>query len=437
MVEKPGKKRPFRVLDLSMFWAGAECGMFLGDLGMEVIKVESIQHPDPDRIISIGLLYLNNELGDDPWNRGMLHLRRHRNKLCITIDLTRPEGRDLFLRLVKMSDIIVENFRVGVLEKLGIDYRILEGVNPKIILISVSSQGDTGPERAYGSNAEILNFTSGMRSVTDYQDEIGLFTASNIPDPLSGAVASGFAMGALRYRQKTGKGIHVVLSQRELMTSCIGDLIMDYTMNRRIAGPQGNLHPYYAPHGSYPCKGEDSWITIVVRNDNEWETFCHVMGRPGLAEDPRYMGGLNRWHHQKEIDEVIAGWTINHDRKDLMMLLQEKGVAAGAVQSAEDVLEDQNVRALGFWDKIKDPRPGYGEYICKGRGCHLSKTPLETTLRAPDLGEHNDYVYKELLGLSDDEMKRLEDNGIIGTKPTPDVLERIPKSLPEAKKRTV
>lgn len=435
MIKIPTQALKTRVLDLSMFWAGATCAQLLGDLGMEVIKIESCQHPDPDRIVTQGLLYLNNELGEEPWNRGMIHLRRHRNKLCITLDLSKSEGKDLFLRLAKISDIVVENFRAGVLGKLGIEYSVLQGINPKIILISVSSQGDTGPERTYGSNAEILAFTSGVRSVSDYQDEIGLFTATNIPDPLSGTVAAGFAMGALRYRQKTGKGIHMVLSQRELLTSCIGDLVMDYTMNGRIPKPQANLHPFYAPHGCYPCRGEDSWITIVVKDDQEWETLCQVMGQPELGNNPRYVGGLNRWHHKDEIDKIIASWSRRYDHKELMQLLQNKGIAAGAVHSAPDMLEDQHLKTCKFWDQINDPRPGFGEYICKGRGIYLSKTPLETRLRAPDLGEHNAYVCGELLQMSQEEIKKLKEKGVIGTRPVPEVLARIPKSLPKAQKK--
>jgi len=420
-----------RVLDLSMFWAGATCAGFLGDLGMEVIKIESCQHPDPDRIVTQGLLYLHNELGEDPWNRGMIHLRRHRNKLDITLDLSNPEGRDIFLKLVEKSDMVVENFRMGVLEKLGIDYSVLQSVNPQMILISVSSQGESGPERTYGSNAEILSFTSGVRSISDYQDEIGLFTAANVPDPLAGTVAAGFAIGALRYRRKTGKGIHVVISQRELLTNCIGDVIMDYSMNGRIPQPQGNQHPFYAPHGCYPCKGKDSWIALVVKDDQEWESLCQVMDMPELLTDPRFNGGLSRWHHREEIDKKIASWTLQYEPKDLMELLQKKGIAAAALYSVPDLMEDEHLRVRGFWDKIDDRRPNFGTYLCKGRGFTLSKTPMKTHCRAPDLGEHNDYVYRKLLGMSQEEIERLEKKGIIGSSPAPEVQARIPKSLPK------
>jgi len=434
MEEKPIPGSGLRVLDLSMFFAGATCAGFLGDLGMEVIKIESCQHPDPDRIVTQGLLYLHNELGDEPWNRGMIHLRRHRNKLSITLDLSNPQGRDIFLKLIGISDIVVENFRMGVLEKLGIEYGVLQHVNPRIILISVSSQGEDGPERTYGSNAEILAFTSGVRSVSDYENEIGLFTAANTPDPLAGTVAAGFAMGALRHRRKTGKGTHVVISQRELLTSCIGEIVMDYPMNGRIAQPQGNLHPFHAPHGCYPCKGEDSWIAIAVRDDREWERLCQAMEMPELLNDPRFIGGLNRRQHREEIDKRIASWTIRFERKALMESLQKQGIPASALYSVPDLMEDEHLKAREFWDRIDDPRPGYGTYLCKGRGFTLSKTPMKTRLRAPDLGEHNGYVYGKLLGMSQEEIEGLEKKGIIGRSPVPEVLSRIPKSLPKAQR---
>jgi crotonobetainyl-CoA:carnitine CoA-transferase CaiB-like acyl-CoA transferase len=424
-----------RVLDLSMFWAGAACAELLGELGMEVIKIESCQHPDPDRIVTQGLLYLNNELGDAPWNRGMINLRRHRNKLGITLDLSNSEGRAIFLRLAAISDIVVENFRMGVMDKLGIGYDVLREINPKIILLSVSSQGENGPERTYGSNAEILAFTSGIRSISDYEDEIGMFTATNIPDPLSGTVSAGFALGALRHRRKTGKGIHVVISQRELLTSCIGDVVMDYSMNRRIPQPGGNSHPFYAPHGCYPCKGEDSWIALVVRDDDEWQRLCEVLSMSGLVSDPRFNSVLNRWRNRREIDPEIASRTIAYERIELTGLLQEKGVPASALLSVPDLMEDRHLKMRKYWDRIDDPRPGFGSYICKGKGFTLSETPMKTDGRAPDLGEHNAYVYGELLGMSEEDMKELERKGTIGTVPSPDVLERIPKSLPESSAR--
>jgi crotonobetainyl-CoA:carnitine CoA-transferase CaiB-like acyl-CoA transferase len=431
MENKQNTPTTIRVLDLSMFWAGATCAELLGEMGMEVIKIESCQHPDPDRMVTQGLLYLNNDLGNDPWNRGMLNLRRHRNKLGITLDLSTTEGRNIFLRLAAISDIVVENFRMGVMQKLGIDYPVLKEINPKIILMSVSSQGDGGPERTYGSNAEILAFTSGIRSISDYEDEIGMFTATNIPDPLSGTVSASFALAALRYRRKTGEGTHVVISQRELLTSCIGDTLMDYSMNGRIPQPEGNSHAFYAPHGCYPCQGKDSWIAIVVKSDEEWLQLCRVLNMQKTSADTRFSGSLTRWHNRKELDNVISSRTISYERDELTRLLQENGVAASALASVPDIMTDEHLKARDYWDKIDDPRPGYGSYVCKGKGFALSGTPMRTDERAPDLGEHNSYVFGTLLGLTDEELKDLETKGIIGTVPTPDVRARIPRSLPK------
>ncbi len=225
----------------------------------------------------------------------------------------------------------------------------------------------------------------------------------------------------------------MIISQRELLTSCIGDVVMDYSMNRRVPQPEGNSHPFYAPHGCYPCKGEDSWIALVVKDDDEWERLCEVMGMPELVSDPRFTGGLNRWHHKEEIDKIIASWTIAYERKELMDLLQKRGVSASALFSVPDLMEDQHLKIHGFWDRIQDPRPGFGAYICKGKGFTLSKTSMKTDGRAPDLGEHNAHVYGGLLGMSEEDMKELERKGIIGTSPTPDVLARIPKSLPKSR----
>ena len=426
MAEKtvPGSK--IRVLDLTMFWAGPTCSALLADFGMEVIKIEPCHHPDPDRIVPAGLAYLNNEPGEDPWNRAMLHLRRQRNKLSATLDLTTSEGRDIFLKLLKISDVVVENFRTGVLERFRLGYSELQQVNPSIILMSISSQGDTGPERKYGSNAEVLAFTSGARSFTGYPDEISGFTVAPMADPMGGTTAAGFVMAALRYRRQTGKGVHVVLSQRELLSCFIGEEMMDYLMNKRVAKPRGNAHPFLAPHGCYPCKGEDAWITLAVGDDQEWQSLCQLMGQPELATDPRYAGGLGRWHNQHEIDEVISQWTAQYNNKDLMQLLQQRGVTAGAVFSARDSVEDEHLKIHGFWETVNDPRPGFGNYISKGRGFYLSKTPIGTRSRAPMMGEHNNYVFGELAGMSKEQIEELERKGIIGTAPTPEVQATIP-----------
>ncbi|HEX78222.1 MAG TPA: CoA transferase [Dehalococcoidia bacterium] len=413
-----------RVLDLGMFWAGPTCTSLLADAGMEVIKIEACRHPDPDRITPQGLAYVNNDPGQDPWNRGLVALRRHRNKLGCTLDLTTPEGRDLFIKLVRISDVVVENFRLGVMERWGLGYSALQRENSQIIMVSVSSSGNTGPEREYGSNAPIVACLGGLLSITGYTDEASLFVDITTPDPLAGTLAAGLVMAGLRYRKHTGKGLNIVLSQRELVTNIIGEFIMDYFMNQRIAGPSGNRHPYMAPHGCYPCKDEDSWITLAIRNNEEWLRFCQVLGVPELASDPRFADGVARWHHQDDLDSIIASLSRSYPPHELMGRLQREGIAAGVVQTARDVVNDPHLASRGFWETVSHPR--FGPHAFKGRGFYFSKSPVGTRSPAPCLGEHNSYVFGELLGLSPEEIARLEEKAVIGTVPSLEVRGRIP-----------
>jgi crotonobetainyl-CoA:carnitine CoA-transferase CaiB-like acyl-CoA transferase len=392
---------------------------------MEVIKIEPCHHPDPDRIAPASLSYLNNNPGNDPWNRAMLYLRRTRHKLSATLNLAVPEGRDIFLKLVEISDVVVENFRIGVLERLKLGYSELRKTNPRIILMTLSSQGNKGPEREYGTNGEIISFLSGLRSITDYPDEIGLFAQGLMADPLSGTVAAGFVMAALRYRRHTGKGTHLVISQRMLATSVIGEAVMDYFMNKRLTQPRGNSHSFLAPYGCYPCKGRNRWITLAIRDDQEWQKLCRLMQKPELATHPDFDSGLNRWHHRHEVDRLVGQWTIQYRAKEVMNLLQREKISAGAVYSPKDLIEDEHLRGR-FWETVNDPRPEYGDYTMPGRGFYLSRTKIGAHFRAPGMGEHNCYVYGELLGISPKKIEALEKKGIIGNSPTPEIQARIP-----------
>ncbi len=282
--------------------------------------------------------------------------------------------------------------------------------------------------------------SSPLRAGSGRSRIIGTRSASSprqtFPDPLAGTVAAGFALAALRHRRKTGKGLHVVLSQRELLTGCIGEIVMDYPMNRRIPQPQGNQHPFYAPHGCYPCKGKDSWIALVARDDMNGKLSAERWTGPNLSITPVLSAVANRLRHREEVDKVIASWTIHCEKKELMKLLQEKGVPASALFSAPDLVEDPHLKASGFWDRIDDPRPGFGTYLCKGRGVTLSKTPLRTQRRAPDLGEHNQYVYGTLLGASRSRRLMCWEEGDHWICRLPRMSwRRIPKTLPKARRK--
>lgn len=409
-----------RVLDLGMFAAGPICGAVLADVGAEVIKVESCRRPDPLRIQARGI-YPNGEPGERPWNRSGLVNERNRNKFGITLDLALPKGKEVFKRLVKISDVVLENFSRKVMSVLELDYPVLKKVNPAIIMISLASAGLTGPEKDHVSFGATLEQIGGLAYLTGYPDQISSFSSPAYPDPLAGVLGAGAVIAALRYRQRTGKGMHIDVSQREVTTCIIGETLMDYSMNRRVQKAIGNRHSSMAPHGCYPCQGEDQWVTIAIASDKEWQRFCQVMGRPELAEDKRFSDLLSRWKNQDELDRIIGEWTKEEDHYQVMRRLQEAGLAAGPVLTVKELFTDPHLREREFFKTETHPEAGTFPY--KGRPFRLSKTPLRRQMPAPCLGQHNSYIYGTLLGMTQEEIDELEGEGIIGTVPTAEELQ--------------
>ena len=279
-----------RIVDLSQVWAGPLALKLLGDMGADVIKVESGRRTDTARgdpnPQSSSAIYPNDEPGPEPWNRAGLFNDRNRSKRGICLDLTMPEGIATLKRVVAASDVVAESYRFGVLERLGAGYEALRAVKPDIVYVSFSSQGATGPERAYGSYGAILEQTAGIASITGYRDGPPTSSGTFFPDPVVAMLGVGVVLAAVRRRDRTGEGSFVDLSQREVTTSIVPEMLMDYTMNGRTRGPQGNRHEVHAPQGVYPAAGEDAWIAITVRSDAEW--------RAPRGADRRRRAGLGR-----------------------------------------------------------------------------------------------------------------------------------------------
>ncbi|MFC1939723.1 CaiB/BaiF CoA transferase family protein [Chloroflexota bacterium] len=409
-----------RVLDLGMFWAGPYCSALLADMGAEVIKVESCRRPDPLRIQARGI-YPHREPGERPWNRSGMVNERNRNKLGITLDLTRPRGKEVFKRLVKISDVVVENFSRKVMSSWELDYPVLKEINPTLIMISLASQGLTGPEKDHISFGSTLEQIGGLAYVTGYPDQLSSFASYAYPDALAGVMGTGTVIAALRYRRKTGKGMHIDLSQREMTTCIIGEAMMDYSMNKRVQQPIGNRHPSMAPHGCYRCRGEDEWVTIAIASDEEWKRFCHKIKRTELIEDKRFSDVLSRWQNQDELDAIITEWTKEHNHYQVMRILQEAGLAAGPVLTVEELLKDPQLSEREFFKPIAHPEAGTFSY--KRGPIQFSKTPVKTDMPAPCLGQHNYFVYSKLLGMSQDEINDMEREGLIGTVPAAEDLQ--------------
>lgn len=404
-----------RVLDLSQFWAGPCANRFLADMGAEVIKVESCHRPDPLRLVPRGL-FPNGEPGEQPWNRSGMVNERNRNKLGLTLDLTKGKGVEIFKKLVKISDVVVENFSARVMKGFGLDYAVLKEINPRLIMASISSQGMSGPERDYVSLGNILEQTAGLCATTGYQGEPVRPMGIAFPDVLGSILGAGAIVTALFHRRRTGVGTYIDISQRQMVSCIVPESIMDYVMNGRNPSPMGNRHQWKAPHGCYRCKGEDRWVTIAVGTDEEWRSLCEVMGRPELAQDERFGNFLARYKQQDELDAIIEGWTSQLDNQVAMDTLQRVGVPSGAALKPDQVFNDPHLEARGFFETTSHPEVGTYRYY--GRPMVFSETPGSTRSPAPSLGEHNRQILEGLLHYPAEEIKQLEDEGVIGTRLT-------------------
>lgn len=408
-----------RVLDLGMYWAGPLCGALLADMGADVIKVESPRRPDPLRLQPRGL-FPGGDPGPDPWNRSGMVNERNRNKRGLSLDLTTPEGRTIFLALVACSDVVTENFSAGVLDRLGLGYEVLSAVNPRIILASLASQGLTGPERDYVSFGPVLEETAGVAALTGYPDADPqtYTTGLALPDPLGGSMGASAILSLLIERQRTGRGAHIDLSQREAASMTVGEFLLGYAMNGRVPNPLGNRHPTNAPQGAYPCRATDmgeSWVTISVRDDTGWQRLCTVMGRPDLATNPRYAHAHTRYQLQDEIDVEIARWTRTEDAETITARLQAEGIAAAPVLNAAEMFVHPQYTARDYWELVH--HPSAGDYRYRAEPVRLDRAPVHSRRPAPMLGEHTGEILQSLLGLDAAVVCELEARGITGVKP--------------------
>jgi crotonobetainyl-CoA:carnitine CoA-transferase CaiB-like acyl-CoA transferase len=409
-----------RVIDLSMWFAGPMAGRLLADMGAEVIKIESLRHIDPWRgAVDADVIrerFPERVVSDRPYDCSPGFNLQNRNKYGITLDLGTGQGKELFKKLVEIGDIVLENYSPRVMAKFGLDYPVLKKVNPRIIMMSLPALGRTGPDKDCLAFGQTIDCLSGMAYLTGYMaEEPMLQSGLSYGDPLSGMNAAFAVISALHYRRRCGKGLHIDLSQVEGVIAFNADTIMDYTMNGRVRERIGNRHRSIAPHGCYRCQGEDSWVVIAVPSDSVWQRFCQAIGQPSWTGDARFSDVLGRYRYQDELDRLIEVWTLQHDHYEVMRILQQADIPSGPVLDAKELVEETHLNGRGFFETVTHPEAGTHPYI--GAFARFSKTPLSIRMPAPCFGEHNRYVFGELLGLSQEEMAALEEQGIIGTTP--------------------
>lgn len=428
-----------RVADLTVAWAGPHCTQLLAEWGAEVIRVEPRTRIQPTsrgadttpappdvqhRIAAAGQTlggFPEFDAGGDPWNRSATFNSHARNKLSVTADITRPEGREAFRRLIAACDVMVENNVPETIEKAGLTYEALSQINPRLIQLRMPAFGLSGPYknyRAYGTHIEAMVGHHYIRGYPHGEiDEAGdVFTG----DAVSGVTGAFAVMVALRHRQRTGRGQLIELPQAENFLPVLGDFILDYTVNGRDPGPQGNQHRAHAPHNYYPCAGDDRWIGIDCDSDEAWHALCEVLGADDLASDARFGTGVGRFQQREALDAEIARHTRRHDQMALFLSLQAAGVIAGPVQNEAQASMCPQLNARGFFEELTGERTGTHRY--PGLNFRMRHTPNGLRRAAPTLGQDSEYVYRNVMGYAAAEYAELLASGDTGVDYAPGVV---------------
>ena len=391
-----------RVANFGWIWAAPVLGHLMADMGAEVTKIESEARVDMMRRSGITLRDVPNQ----PFNFHNIH----RSGQSITVDLARPEAVELTLRFLQTCDVVVENYRPGTMERFGLGYQDIRRVRPDIIMVSLSAAGQTGPLKNITTFGSSLGSLTGLDSLQGYYDNRPIPAGMVLADPYNGVSALFAVLTALRHRRETGQGQLIDISQWEATTCTAGAPLLDWQMNRRLEGTRGNRDPAWAPHNVYPARGEDRWIAIAVRTEEEWRAFRRVLGNPAWARGPRFGDAYRRLRNQDDLDRRIARWTESRDNMEMTRRLQEAGVAAFPAMSLDELFHDRHFRERGSWTEVSHP---FGVETVYGIHWKLSETPGRVRRAAPLMGQENDRIFGELLGIPEDELRRLESEKVI------------------------
>ncbi|MGD9115920.1 MAG: CoA transferase [Dehalococcoidia bacterium] len=379
MTEKTALK-DIRILDFSWVLAGPYATRILADFGAEVLKVQPLIPPEEDDAFARGF--------EATWNR---------NKRGITLNMRKPEGIALAKKLVSLSDAVVENFTPRVMANWGLDYANLKKIKPDIILLSLSAMGHSGPRRDYSGFGPTVQAFSGLTYLTAYPGGAPLGAGTAHADHVAALFACLALLGAFDSRRRTGQGRHIDISQVEAMVSLLSDAFIP---------PVETVF-----RGVYRCKGADRWCAITIASDEDWQSFKKALGDPPWALDSSFDSAANRLQDKEALDALIGEWTQKHTAEEVMSLLQRHGIAAGVVRDARDLARDPQLEARGFFVELEHPE--LGKTIADASPIKLSATPPVYNRAAPLLGQDNDYVYGELLGLSQTEINKLKEDGVI------------------------
>jgi len=386
-----------RVLDFTWMLAGPYATRILSDFGAEVIKVQCKR--TAKGIESNLTTYFNT------WNR---------NKRSITLDMSYPEAREVLLKLVERSDVLIENFSPRVMSNWGINYEKLKEVRPALIMVSMSAMGQTGPWKDYVAFGPTLHALSGLTYLTSFEKDSPMGLGYAYGDSISGLYASLIVLAALEYRERTGQGQYIDLSEYEAICTLMGPTLLDGYLHEKEALPRGNRSNNIpaAPYGCYKCSGRNRWCVIAVFSEEEWQSLCKVLGDPDWTKEEKFSTLLKRRENAEELDAILNQWSSQHAPEQIVNLLQETGVPAGVVQNAEDLARDPQLVARNFFIHLEHPI--LGSTISDRPPIRFEDDLTAGWKAAPLLGEDNRYVFIELLGITQEEFSSLIEKGIVG-----------------------
>ena len=394
-----------RVADFTWVWAGPFCTLQLAHLGAEVIRIESAKRTCVTRLLPP---FADGQPGP---NRSGYFNQYNQGKLSIALDLKQPDAIAVAKDLVAQSDIVCENFATGVMERMGLGYDALRAIKADVIMIALSGYGASGPESEFVSYGPAQVPLSGMSSLTGYTGWPPMHVGISYGDPNGGMHGAVAVLAALLHRAETGEGQFIDLSQQETTVAVLGEGVVEQAMTGTQPPRNGNRVPTMAPHDVYRCAGEQRWVAIAVRDDDEWRRCANAMGRPDLAADARFATLADRKANQDALDALITEWTIAHPPEQIVAVLQRAGVPSSPSMSNQDLAGDHHLAENGFFVHL--PHPEVGTRLHLGMPWRMSDTPCTVRHAAPTLGQHTDDVLRRVLGYSPERSTALRERGVL------------------------
>jgi len=417
-LNKPKGPLPgMRGIVLTQAWAGAYSTQLLSDLGMEIIQVESVTRIDPWRggvPPRLAGLYPNSNPGDNPWDRNALYNGVNRGKKAITLDLSHSEAKEVFMELVSISDVVVENFSGRVISNLGLDYESLRSVNPSVVMVRMPTYGTSGPYSNYPGNGGTTEPVSGMSFLMGYHDGPPVNSGIMHTDAYSGVLACGATITALRERLISGVGQEVDISQQEVSMTLLAEYIMEGSLSGESPGRQGNINRDYAPQGCYLSK-DSYWIAISVKTDRQWKSFCDSLMLDSLVTDEDYSTKEFRKMNAVRLDREISKKMGNCIASEVVGKLQAESVPCEVISTLLEAAENDDFYQMGLFEKIFHSESGNFYYPVPP--WDFENNPRNAQEPAPTLGEHSEEIFSNLNGWSENEITRFKNLGLTGTDP--------------------